>query len=81
MSFTYIDSKNHQLIDILPDRRLDTLRSHFLNYSYQTRNKVKTIVIDMNTPYMTLIRELFGNADIIGSLSNSVGEELRDQFL
>ena len=65
MSFTYINSKSHQLIDVLPDRRLDTLRSHFLNYSYQTRNKVKTIVIDMNTPYMTLIKELFGNADII----------------
>lgn len=65
MSFIYIDSVTHQVIDVLSDRRLPTLRSHFGRYSTETRSKVETIVIDMNTPYLTLIHELFPRAKII----------------
>lgn len=65
MSFIYINSVTHEVIDILSDRRLETLRSHFGRYSKETRSKVETIVIDMNTPYLTLIAELFPHAKII----------------
>ncbi|WP_412097249.1 transposase family protein [Carnobacterium maltaromaticum] len=33
MSFIYCDAITHGLIDILPDRKLITLRAHFLRYS------------------------------------------------
>ena len=65
MSFIYINAVSHEVIDVLPDRRLDTLRSHFNRYTQETRAGVETIVIDMNTPYLTLIHELFPHAKII----------------
>ena len=65
ISFIYTDSKTHAVIDVLPDRRLNTLRNHFIKYAQQTRAKVETIVIDMNTPYLTLIHKLFPKAKII----------------
>ncbi|MCI3027756.1 ISL3 family transposase [Desemzia sp. C1] len=65
LSFIYMDSKTHQVIDVLPDRKLATLRMHFGRYTYSARLNVKTIVIDMNTPYFTLINELFPKAKII----------------
>lgn len=65
LSFIYMDAETHQVLDVLPDRKLTTLRLHFGRYAYKTRLKVKTIVIDMNAPYFTLINELFPKAKII----------------
>lgn len=65
LSFIYMDAETHQVIDVLPDRKLATLRLHFGRYAYKTRLNVKTIVIDMNAPYFTLIKELFPKAKII----------------
>lgn len=62
MKFIYIDSVTHQVIDILSDRSLATLQSHFNRYSAETRSKIETIVIDMNTPYLTPIPSLFPQA-------------------
>lgn len=65
MSFIYLDNESHQIVDILPDRRMDSLRNHFLRYPKEAREGVKTIVIDMNTPYLVLIHQLFPHARII----------------
>ena len=65
LSFIYADSEKHSIIGILPDRRLSCLKEHFQRYSLKVRSKVKTIVIDMNTPYFSLIHALFPKAQII----------------
>lgn len=65
LSFIYADSEKHSIIGVLPDRRLSCLKEHFQRYSLDVRSQVKTIVIDMNTPYFSLIRALFPKAQII----------------
>ena len=66
MSFIYCDADApHSIIDIVENRRLNYLKQYFDLYPKEVRAKVKTITIDMYTPYMTLIKELFPNAKII----------------
>ena len=65
MSFIFADSNTHQIIDILPDRRLNVLRQYFLRYSLTARLSVKTIVVDMKAAYFRLACELFPNAKVI----------------
>ena len=64
MSFVFCDAESHKIIDILEDRRLNQLRSYFSKYSQKARNSVSNIVIDMYSPYITLIEELFPKANI-----------------
>lgn len=65
LSFIYLDEKSGKILDILPDRRQTTLKSHFLHYPREVRDKVKYIVIDMNASYETVIKTVFPNAAII----------------
>ncbi|MBN1175981.1 ISL3 family transposase, partial [Candidatus Woesearchaeota archaeon] len=65
MSFIFCNADTHSIIDIVEDRRLHVLKKYFQNYKLETRNQVKRIVIDMYSPYMTLIKELFPKALII----------------
>ncbi len=65
MSFIFCDSDTGQIIDILEDRRLHVLKDYFLRYSKAARNAVKTIVIDIYSPYISLIKSVFPNAKII----------------
>lgn len=65
LSFIAADAKTHKPISIEPFRNQNQLRSFFLMFSRQVRKHVRTIVVDMNTPYFTLIKELFPHARII----------------
>jgi len=65
MSFLFVDSDTGEIVDIVENRRLEYLRTYFLSFSKSARSAVKNIVIDMYTPYMTLIKALFPNANII----------------
>lgn len=65
MSFIFADAETHRIIDIVEDRRLYALKNYFYRFSLQDRLRVETISIDMYEPYMTLIKELFPNAQII----------------
>lgn len=65
MSFHIVDGKTGKTIDIVEDRRLNNLIRYFGYYSHKVRSKVKLIVIDMYSPYISLIRKMFPNADII----------------
>ncbi|WP_197722737.1 transposase [Ureibacillus thermosphaericus] len=49
----------------MEDRRLHVLKEYFLRYSKKARDAVKTIVIDMYSPYISLIQEVFPKAEII----------------
>lgn len=57
-----MDGDTNQIIKILENRQLAFLKSHFLRYSRQARLRVKYLVMDMNTPYAQLIKEIFPNA-------------------
>src|SRR5699024_11802786 len=53
-------------IDILNRRDSFTLKNHFIaNYDRQTLNNVKTVTIDMNAGYVSVIKEVFPQAQII----------------
>jgi transposase len=65
MSFIFCDSETGKVVDIIEDRRLHILRDYFLRYSKQARYSVQTIVIDMYSPYISLIHEVFPKAKII----------------
>ena len=65
MSFHMCDGITGQTIDIIEDRRLDNLLKYFSYYDYKSRSKVKFVVIDMYSPYITLIKKMFPNASII----------------
>ena len=65
MSFIFCDSDTGKIVDIVEDRRLHVLREYFLRYTKQARTSVETIVIDMYSPYISLIQEVFPQAKII----------------
>ena len=57
------DAKNHKVLDILPDRSLDTLTAYFRAFS--TRKSVKYFVMDMNKAYLELARACFSQATVV----------------
>lgn len=65
MSFHMCDGETGQTIDIVEDRRLNSLISYFFKYSLKARQSVKLIIIDMYAPYISLIKKMFPNAKII----------------
>lgn len=65
MSFIFMNAENGKIMDIVEDRKLTSLTDYFRLYTYEARSNVKTITIDMYTPYMTLIKTMFPNAHII----------------
>lgn len=65
MSFIFCDSETGAILDIVEDRRLHVLKEYFLRYSKAARAAVETIVIDMYSPYISLIQEVFPKAKII----------------
>lgn len=65
MSFIFLDSDSGTIVDIVEDRRLHVLTNYFLQYSKAARNNVETIVIDMYSPYISLIKSVFPKAKII----------------
>ena len=65
MSFLYVNADTGEIVDIVENRRLEYLRRYFLGFTKQARHAVKNIVIDMYAPYMSLIKALFPNANII----------------
>ena len=65
MSFVFLDAKTHDFIDIVEGRTKYILNSYFLRFKRKTKNKVKTICIDIYPPYMDIIKKHFPNARII----------------
>ena len=67
MSFICCDAENdHEIVAILADRLTKNIVDYFLNrYSVTERQRVETIVIDLNAQYASFIHQLFPNAEII----------------
>ncbi len=65
MSFHMCDCITGQTIVIVEDRRLDNLIRYFFYYNYKAKSLVKYIVIDMYSPYVSLIKKMFPNTQIV----------------
>ena len=65
MSFQVCNGKTGKIIDIVEDRKLNSLMKYFSYYTHKARSNVKLIIIDMYTPYVSLIQKMFPNAKII----------------
>ena len=65
MSFHMCNGETGQTIDIIEDRKLISLLKYFGYYSFKARKSVKFIIIDMYSPYVSLIQKMFPNAQII----------------
>ena len=59
MSFHMCDGKTGKTIDIVEDRKLNSLMRYFSYYTHNARANVKLIVIDMYSPYISLIKKCF----------------------
>lgn len=57
------DPENHKVIDILPDRKHETIRHHLL--TFHNRKDVRIVVMDMTGGYRSLMHQLFPKAKII----------------
>ena len=66
MSFVCCDAVSHQLIVKLSNRLSKSIIDYFENrYSVAERQRVKTVVVDMNAQYSHFIHRLFPKAQII----------------
>src|SRR5574344_1691816 len=65
MSFHLCNGITGKTIDIVEDRKLLSLIKYFGKYSHKALKNVKYIVIDMYSPYVSLIKKMFPNALIV----------------
>lgn len=63
--FIFCDTQTHQVIDIIEDRKLSSLKNYFYRFSRDTRKSVKTVTMDMYLPYIEIVKQLFPNTKII----------------
>lgn len=72
MTFNICDAVTGKTFDLVENRKLDNLIQYFKYFTDRCRNNVEYIVIDMYTPYISLIKECFKNAKIIIDLFHVV---------
>ncbi|WP_250787538.1 transposase, partial [Periweissella ghanensis] len=62
MSVIVVDILRHRLLDVIKDRT--NIVGYFSQYNIEARRAVKTVTVDLFTPYRKAIHELFPNAVI-----------------
>ncbi|NRO28035.1 ISL3 family transposase [Lactobacillus helveticus] len=77
MSMILMNIENHRTIDIILSRRNRYLRNYFLRYDRAARLAVRTVTVDLDTPYRHLIHELFPHAIIIADHFHVVAQAYR----
>lgn len=65
MSAILIDHHNKHLIDIIEDRKQQSLIRYFHRYSEEARAAVKTISTALYSPYIGVVKPCFPNAKIV----------------
>ena len=53
------------LIDIFEDRSLNSLPEYFSRFSLEARNNLKYICMDMYSPYISLVKSIFPESEIV----------------
>lgn len=75
MSIVLVDIQKHRILDIIKDR--NNITNYFFQYSSEARSAVKTVTVDLFTPYRKAIHELFPNAVIIADRFHVVTQAYR----
>lgn len=75
MSVVLVDIERHRVLDIIKDR--NNITNYFRQYDIVTRRAVKTVTVDLFTPYRKAIHELFPNAIIIADRFHVVTQAYR----
>ena len=65
MSFIFTNAQTHDIIDIVENRQQKELIAYFQRYPYELRKRVKTVTLDMYSPYLKVINDCFPNAELI----------------
>lgn len=65
MSCILMDNLNHELVEILPGRTQADLAEYLGRFSIEARREVKTITMDMYSPYLDFLPKYFPNAAIV----------------
>ena len=65
MSFVFADYQAKNIIDIVEDRRLNSLTEYFSRFSLEARNNIKYICMDIYSPYISLVKYIFPKAEIV----------------
>ena len=65
MSFVFADYQAKNIIDIVEDRRLNFLTGYFSRFLLEARNNVKYICMDMYSPYISLVKSIFPESEIV----------------
>ncbi len=60
-----VDGENRKLLDIIQDRKFESLKEYFSRYSNKERQAVEYFVCDMWRPYVEIAKMYFPNAKII----------------
>ncbi len=64
------DGKTGKIIDIIEDRKLNSLLKYFSYFTYKARSEVKLIVIDMYSPYISFQKSLSKCKDYYRQISS-----------
>ncbi len=64
MSLIFIDARTHQVMDIVENRQQNYLKSYFFRYSLEARLQVKTVTMDIYSPYIQVVKDCFPNAQM-----------------
>ena len=65
MAFITCDARTHNVKTILPTRKKNDLIEYYQRFPYEERSRVKSVVMDMHSPYADFIHDVFPNAKIV----------------
>lgn len=65
MSFIFTNAQTHAIKDIVENRQQKELIAYFQRYPFELRKNVKTVTLDMYSPYLKVIHDCFPNAELI----------------
>lgn len=65
LHFIALDTSTHQIVKILPTRYKQAIMTYFKHYPELGRRQVKTVSMDLNYYYATMVKELFTNAQVV----------------
>ena len=51
-------NQTKNIIDIIEDRRLNSLTEYFSRFSLEAKNNIKYICMDMYSPYISLVKSI-----------------------
>ena len=61
-AFLMYDPNRHKVLDVLPDRHLETIDNFLYKIDWKEKDKVKYFITDMNESYRTVKKKHFPNA-------------------